>query len=446
MKVNRTLSEIIRGVWAMNPEAAKGYLPLAASIIKGEVIHTPEPNAYWGDGDRKAEAIKEASAEVKGVSVFRKKDRWASFNDAPDHSIAEIAIEGPLMKAGDCGEPGYQAFTDWIKEADASPRIDAILLRMDSPGGAVYGVATMADAIKATTKPVIAFVDDGIAASAGYWLASHADEIVLSQAHSQVGSIGVFTTLADWYGYFEKEGLKVKDVYARQSSDKNGDYREALSGNEDPLKDHLSALASTFIATVKANRGERLNLSAGDPFTGKMYMAQEAIQLGLADRIASYEEVVLSLAMTKKDKESNSNTMAKQNARVNAALGVESLESTDEGVFLNAEQLEALDTALDTSALQQQVDDASANVQSMQDAQSAHLAVLNAQLTAAGEEEVTDMQAGITRLGSLVQEYGKAAGSSFTSVKPGKQVEEKDGGLISADAINEEIARKSGVV
>ena len=236
----------------MNPEAAKGYLPLAASIIRGKDIGTSEPKGYWDDGDRKADAIREASAEVQGVSVFRKKNRWASFNDAPDHSIAEIAIEGPLMKAGECGEPGYQAFTDWIKEADASPRIDGILLRMDSPGGAVYGVATMADAIKSTTKPVIAFVDDGIAASAGYWLACHADEIVLSQTFSQVGSIGVFTTLADWYGYFEKEGLKVKDVYARQSTDKNGDYREALEGNEDSLIDHLSALADTFISTVKA--------------------------------------------------------------------------------------------------------------------------------------------------------------------------------------------------
>lgn len=446
MKVNRTLSEIIRGVWAMNPEAAVGYLPLAASIIRGDVPNSPEPTSYWGDGDRKAKEIKEASAEVKGVSVFRKKNRWTSFNDAPDHSIAEIAIEGPLMKAGNCGEPGYQAFTDWIKEADASPRIDAILLRMDSPGGAVYGVATMADAIKATTKPVIAFVDDGIAASAGYWLASHADEIVLSQAHSEVGSIGVFTTLADWYGYFEKEGLKVKDVYARQSTDKNGEYREALAGNEDPLKDGLSVLAETFINAVKTNRGDRLNLSAGDPFTGKMYMAQEAIEMGLADKVASYEEVVLSLGRVNKDSESNSNTMAKQNARVNAALGVESLESTDEGVFLNAEQLEALDTALDTTALQQQVDDAQANVQSMQDAQSAHLAVLNAQLSAAGEEEAADLQVGIARLGALVQEYGQASGASFTGVKPGAKVEEQEQLKGSAAEINEQIARKSGVV
>ena len=430
----------------MNPEAAKGYLPLAASIIRGKDIGTSEPKGYWDDGDRKADAIREASAEVQGVSVFRKKNRWASFNDAPDHSIAEIAIEGPLMKAGECGEPGYQAFTDWIKEADASPRIDGILLRMDSPGGAVYGVATMADAIKSTTKPVIAFVDDGIAASAGYWLACHADEIVLSQTFSQVGSIGVFTTLADWYGYFEKEGLKVKDVYARQSTDKNGDYREALEGNEDSLIDHLSALADTFISTVKANRGETLNLNAGDPFTGKMYMAKEAIEIGLADRIASYEEVVLGLGQSTKDPKSNSHTMAKQHDRVNAALGVESLESTEGGVFLNEEQLGSLDAALDHSEMESQLQTAQETTDGLNQAAAAHLASVNEQLTAAGEDAVTDVNAGITRLGELVQEYGSQSGADFTAVHSGKKGEEQESGASMADKINDKIAREAGLV
>lgn len=427
----------------MSPEAAKGYLPLATSIIKGEVNFSQEPKGYYDDGDSREQAKREATAEVKGVSVFRKKNRWTSFNDAPSNSIAEIAIEGPLMKAGECGEPGYQSFTDWIKEADASDRIDAILLRIDSPGGAVYGVATMADAIKSASKPVIAFVDDGIAASAGYWLACHADEIVLSQSFSQVGSIGVFTTLADWYSYFEKEGLKVKDVYARQSTDKNGDYREALDGNEDPLKDGLSALASTFINTVKDNRGERLNLSEGDPFTGKMYMAQEAISIGLADRVASYEEVILGLAQSKDNNEnSNSNTMAKQHSNVNAILNVEGLESTDQGVFLNNEQLGSLDAAID--ARDTQLEDRSGEIQTLSDASTQALASVNAQLEAAGEEPATDMVEGIARLGALVQEYGKASGASFTSAKPASQVEEEETSS-NANAINEKIARESGL-
>lgn len=429
----------------MSPEAAKGYLPLAASIIRGDYAGHSDPVSFYGDENPTEKANQEAKTEVKGVSVFRKTNKWARFDDAPSNSIAEIAIAGPLMKVGECGEPGYEAFSEWIKEADASPKISSIVLRIDSPGGSAYGVATLADAIKATSKRVIAFIDDGIAASAAYWIASAADEIVMSQSFSGVGSIGVFTTIADWYAYFEKEGLKVKDVYAPQSKDKNKDYRDALEGDEEPLKLNLSALASAFITAVKANRAEQLNLSAGDPFTGKMYMAKEAIEVGLADRVASYEQVVLGLAPSNSNQNSNSNTMVNQKSRVNAVLGIDALESTKDGVFLNEEQLEAIDAALDQSALQQRVDDLEAAESEAQQAVDAHLAVLNEQLSAAGEEPATDVSAAATRLGELVQEYGKASGAEFTKVNSQKAKEEELNDFSTqAEEINERIAQKAG--
>jgi protease-4 len=51
-------------------------------------------------------------------------------------------------------------------------------------------------------KPVVAIIDDGIAASAAMWIASAASEIYLTKKTDQVGSIGVYTTLADWYSYY----------------------------------------------------------------------------------------------------------------------------------------------------------------------------------------------------------------------------------------------------
>jgi ClpP class serine protease len=52
-------------------------------------------------------------------------------------------------------------------------------------------------------------IDDGIAASAAMWIASAAShEIYTTQKTDMVGSIGVYTTVADWYGYFAKEGFE----------------------------------------------------------------------------------------------------------------------------------------------------------------------------------------------------------------------------------------------
>lgn len=424
----------------MNPEVAAGYLPLVTRIIKGEAIASPEDKAIWEDGvDLKAYHKAEALNSVQGVSVVIKKNRWVSFNDAPFDSIAEIVVSGPLMKVGECGAAGYDAYSDWIREADQSPRINSIILRMDTPGGAVYGVSKMADAIRGTSKPIIAFVDDGMSASAGYWLASQADEIVLSHSTSEVGSIGVYTTLADWYSYFEKEGLKVWDIYAPESKEKNDYYRLALEGKEDKMKERLSSLAQTFITTVKEGRGDKINLSKGDPFKGAMFAGQAAIDVGLADRISSYQEVVIGLASKKDNKDSNSNTMAtKQYGNVNAALGVDSLEANEDGVYLNQEQLASLDAALDNSDLE-------ASNQTLTDGATATLSAVNQQLKAAGEQPVENANDGITRLGALVQDYGGASGARFTKAKPGDKPEENGNDAATrAQQINDKIAREAG--
>lgn len=446
MKVNRTLSAILNGAWAIEPKSAAGYLPLVASIIKGDVSAFDDEDA---DGySRKDHDTAEAKAVVQGVSIFRKSSRWTSFNDAPKNSIAELTISGPIMKQGECGEPGTTLFSQWIKEADESPNISSILLKIDSPGGAVNGTATLGDAVKQAKKPVVAFIDDGMAASAAYWIASAADEIVLSQEHDQVGSIGVLVSIADWYGYFEEQGLKVRDIYASQSSEKNRIFQKAIEGSDDDIKSELlDPLADRFISTVTGNREGKLNLSKGDPFKGKLYMAKEAIEIGLADRVASYEEVIIGMGQkTKKDKNFNSDTMAKESwPQVASAIGVEALESSEEGVYLTVDQMNALNEELDREVVdasdhQQTSDD----LEALQGDQATALQAVNDQLEAAGEEPAESIAEGSERLGSLVQEYGKASGADFTKAKVEKSAEEEEKNT-TAQAINDEIDRKAGV-
>ena len=88
------------------------------------------------------------------------------------------------------------------------PSISAIVLDVDSPGGSVFGVEELATEIRAArgTKPVVA-VANSMAASAAYWIASQADELVITPG-GMVGSIGVLTAHEDISKAQEMAGIK----------------------------------------------------------------------------------------------------------------------------------------------------------------------------------------------------------------------------------------------
>jgi ClpP class serine protease len=182
-----------------------------------------------------------------------------------------------------------------LKWMDANENISSILIEIDSPGGHVDGTATFADAIRNASTPTIALVNDGMACSAGYWIASAADTVYATHAHSEVGSIGVYATLADYAKYYEDKGIRVDDLYAKQSTEKNKGYRDWKAGNADEFINRLSATADVFINTVKTNRAGKLNLEVADPFKGAVYSADKAVEIGLIDGIKSYDAVMNEL-------------------------------------------------------------------------------------------------------------------------------------------------------
>jgi protease IV len=164
---------------------------------------------------------------------------------------------------------------------------------IDSPGGMVDGTATFADVIKASTKPVIAFIDDGMAASAAYWIASYANEIIASQPTDQIGSIGAYSTLADFTGAYEKDGIKIKTVYAPQSTEKNEEHRQAFEHNNiKPAEASIGRIAQEFIDKIKENRSGKININVSDPFKGKIFFADEALKIGLIDSIGNLDFAV----------------------------------------------------------------------------------------------------------------------------------------------------------
>jgi signal peptide peptidase SppA len=213
---------------------------------------------------------------------------------------AVIPVRGVIARYADqingaCQDTGRSAEAlqrDLLAMA-GDPRVARIVMRIDSPGGTVAGTSETADTIRQVSaggKPVIAFVD-GMAASAAYWLASQADEIVMAGPTSEVGSIGVITAHVDATRAQESRGFKVQ-VFRTSPLKAPGALGETLTREQAAAIDRdLKDFHAVFAGAVAAGRGltdEQVTAAT----TGEMWRPDAAIAMGLADRVATWEQVV----------------------------------------------------------------------------------------------------------------------------------------------------------
>jgi ClpP class serine protease len=283
------LHALARGVWAIDPNYAENQLNYIESFLRGE-----------GDGFKTDAHVKISEfpqVYASGNLVEMNSSVWSFDQDLsmiPSGSSVVIPVSGPIIKSNYCGSPGSMTMAKWISKLDALPNCETIILNIDSPGGMVDGTQTLADSIKNCKTKTIAFINDGSCASAAYWIASQCDLIVSSHKTNSVGSIGVYVQLANWEKHYKEHSkLEIISIYSDLSDEKNLPYREALKGNDKLIKEEmLNPLAEAFISAVKENRSGKLNLSAGDPFKGKVYMGEEAIAIGLIDRIGSLQDLL----------------------------------------------------------------------------------------------------------------------------------------------------------
>lgn len=234
------------------------------------------------------------------------------FSEVPAGSIAAIEVRGVLTKNGYFDEyewkrvPGMALIGQIITEADKSPNIAGILLIIDSPGGTVDGTESLANQVRNSKTPVLAFVD-GLAASAAYWVASQANAVVLSGETSEVGSIGTMIQLVNADGFFKRWGLDVHRINATKSTDKNRSVLEAKEGKYELIRSELlDPVNEVFLKSVREGRKGDINLKQENVLTGKLYLGTNAIKVGLADAIGSHQLAIEELGKIQEGKGSRS--------------------------------------------------------------------------------------------------------------------------------------------
>lgn len=213
------------------------------------------------------------------------------------YSVQVITLQGPMFKRLPRMIKLYYGMHDTadvvreIEKANANPEVHSIVLDIDSPGGTVDGTQTLAKAVRESKKPVVAYVD-GMAASAAYWVASQAKEIVLAEQNSMVGSVGTIYTHVNLKGFYNALGLNVEEVLATGSEDKRkpSNYRDLDEEDRKNILSIIDPMNARFHAAVKAGRK---NIAA-DALTGKMYESAQAIELGMADRVGNLQAALNS--------------------------------------------------------------------------------------------------------------------------------------------------------
>ena len=289
-----TASSILRGKWLIEPAYAMAQLPIIAQLLQGKITNQQFYAKSGYAGSSPESRLPKRMYTLSSQSNLFAVSPWTSEQRIPYNSIAMVDVIGPVLKYGDYCMYGSVDYNDMMIRLANTDRVKGIIMNIDGPGGEASGTAQFAQTIREVSKvkPVLGIIQDGMAASASYWIASAVQELYVTQATDCVGSIGAYTTLYDLRGYFEEMGIKVLEIYAPQSVDKNKDYKDALEGDDTLIKSDLKFLVDDFIKAVKTNRGARLNTSTENPFTGKMYNAADAKKVGLIDGIKSMADVV----------------------------------------------------------------------------------------------------------------------------------------------------------
>jgi protease IV len=226
---------------------------------------------------------------------------WALFADlflpaAPSRAhTALVDVRGEI--AADT-EASAEALTGALRSAFEDPGAVAVVLRINSPGGSPVQAGMLHDEIRRLKalhgKPVFAVVEE-LCASGAYYLAAAADEVFVDKA-SLVGSIGVLMDGFGFTGAMEKLGIERRLITA-------GEHKGLLDPFS-PLRPEQRALAQAmidevhqqFITVVREGRGERLK---DDPqlFSGLVWNGEQAVALGLADRLGNLEFVAREVVM-----------------------------------------------------------------------------------------------------------------------------------------------------
>lgn len=197
--------------------------------------------------------------------------------------VALIRVEGPIFDSKNT--------IDELKEHLKDPSIKAIIMRIDSPGGAVAPSQEIYEEVrKAVTKKKIVVSMGSVAASGGYYIASPATRIVANPG-TLTGSIGVIMEIPNFTGLMNKLGIKSEVVKSGRHKDIASVFRGIKKEDREILQNVLDNVHDQFILAVAEGRKMLLE-DVRKIADGRIFTGEQALKAGLIDEIGNLEDAV----------------------------------------------------------------------------------------------------------------------------------------------------------
>jgi protease IV len=179
----------------------------------------------------------------------------------------------------------------WLTEFRNNKSIKAIIIRIDSPGGAVGASQEIYREVQQTNlvKPVVASMGS-VAASGGFYAAIGAGKIVANPG-TLTGSIGVIVKIANLKELFDKIGYQSEVVKSGRLKDIGSPERMLLPEEREMLQEVIDTLHRQFIGDIVQGRGlpEQLVMELAD---GRIFSGAQAQELGLVDQLGNFTDAV----------------------------------------------------------------------------------------------------------------------------------------------------------
>lgn len=204
--------------------------------------------------------------------------------------IAVIRIDGVIVTGdyyGD-GYTGSEYAGRLIRDAADDPIVDAIVIRMNSPGGTPAAAQEIVADVKyaRAKKPVVISMGD-IATSSAYYISAYGDRIY-ADPDTLTGGIGTAWTFFDISGWMEQENLSVLVVKSGSMKDMGSEYRPLTDAERNYAGELVNASFERFIADVMSERAiERSSVE-----DARVVRGEEAISLGLVDELGNLFDAI----------------------------------------------------------------------------------------------------------------------------------------------------------
>lgn len=212
---------------------------------------------------------------------------------APRHgaNIGIITLTGPIEEeeGGLLAPYGItpELVRGLLERVEGDGRLKAVVLRINSPGGAVAASQEIGNMIKEFEKPIVVSMAD-IVASGGYYISAHAERIV-AQPGTLTGSIGVIWMHTNLDGLYEKLGIEVETITSGEHKDM---FVDPLTPERRQIIQRLSDEAyDQFIQTVAEGRDLELS-KVRELATGELYIGTQALELGLVDQLGGLNDAI----------------------------------------------------------------------------------------------------------------------------------------------------------